>query len=450
MAKIALGKVATMPATPVSDAAYFIKQAGDTKFKLKATTSAGVVVDLDAISAAELATALLGKENAFAAGTTQQYLRGDKTWQTLNKSAVGLANVDNTSDATKPLSTAATTALNLKANDADVLHKTGNETKTSGILTFSVSPVVPNATTATQAAAYGQVTAGDTALQTQIDTLNTTAASGLKYKGDINASTNPNYPAGAVGDTYIVSTAGKIGGASGIDVEPGDMIINKAASAAGNHATVGGSWTAIQSNIGAASETVVGYSRKATTAEATAGSSDIGFMTPLKTQQKIDTTAIKFDVAQSLTTPQKNQALANIGALSLASITGQANVIPKYSGSGLAASFLSESADTIFAASIFKVGAAANFKQTFYGEPALGMLILGDATQSMYNVRYSAAGLGIDINGVMNNAIYMTNVGEFSFAKPVSGVAPTAPAHYVTKAYADAIAVSTDWFATEW
>lgn len=42
-----------------------------------------------------------GKENSFGAGTTAQYLRGDKTWQTLNKSAVGLSNVDNTSDATK-------------------------------------------------------------------------------------------------------------------------------------------------------------------------------------------------------------------------------------------------------------------------------------------------------------------------------------------------------------
>lgn len=41
------------------------------------------------------------KENAITAGTTSQYFRGDKTWQTLNKSAVGLGNVDNTSDTTK-------------------------------------------------------------------------------------------------------------------------------------------------------------------------------------------------------------------------------------------------------------------------------------------------------------------------------------------------------------
>jgi hypothetical protein len=35
------------------------------------------------------------KENAITAGTTAQYRRGDKTWQTLNSTAVGLGNVPN-------------------------------------------------------------------------------------------------------------------------------------------------------------------------------------------------------------------------------------------------------------------------------------------------------------------------------------------------------------------
>lgn len=48
-------------------------------------------------------------------GNTGHYLRGDKTWQTLNKAAVGLDQVDNVSDANKPLSTAAVNALALKA-----------------------------------------------------------------------------------------------------------------------------------------------------------------------------------------------------------------------------------------------------------------------------------------------------------------------------------------------
>jgi len=62
-----------------------------------------------ALQALETATA--GKEPTLAAGTTGQYYRGDKSWQTLDKTAAGLGNVDNTSDANKPVSTAQASAL---------------------------------------------------------------------------------------------------------------------------------------------------------------------------------------------------------------------------------------------------------------------------------------------------------------------------------------------------
>jgi hypothetical protein len=65
-------------------------------------------------TASQLATGLATKENAIVAGTTAQYRRGDNTWQTLDKTAVGLANVDNTSDVNKPVSTATATALSGK------------------------------------------------------------------------------------------------------------------------------------------------------------------------------------------------------------------------------------------------------------------------------------------------------------------------------------------------
>jgi hypothetical protein len=42
-----------------------------------------------------LSTALSGKEPSITAGTSSQYYRGDKTFQTLDKTAVGLGNVDN-------------------------------------------------------------------------------------------------------------------------------------------------------------------------------------------------------------------------------------------------------------------------------------------------------------------------------------------------------------------
>ena len=64
------------------------------------------------------AAAWNAKEGGIVAGTTGQYWRGDKSWQTLDKNAVGLGNVDNTADASKPVSTATQAALDGKA-DAD-------------------------------------------------------------------------------------------------------------------------------------------------------------------------------------------------------------------------------------------------------------------------------------------------------------------------------------------
>lgn len=72
----------------------------------------------------------------------------------------------------------------------------------------------------------------------------------MVYKGVIDASANPNYPAGNKGETYKISVAGKIGGASGPNVEVGDIIIGLTdGSAAGNHATVGANWDIVQVNI---------------------------------------------------------------------------------------------------------------------------------------------------------------------------------------------------------
>ena len=58
------------------------------------------------------------KEPTITVGNTNQYYRGDKTWQTLDKAAVGLNNVDNTSDSDKPVSTATQVAINAKVADS--------------------------------------------------------------------------------------------------------------------------------------------------------------------------------------------------------------------------------------------------------------------------------------------------------------------------------------------
>ncbi|MCH6206667.1 hypothetical protein L3V16_22870, partial [Brucella ciceri] len=66
--------------------------------------------DVTPIDLGALGRALL----ALATGTNAQYVRGDGQLATLNKAAVGLGNVDNTSDAAKPVSTAQQAALNDK------------------------------------------------------------------------------------------------------------------------------------------------------------------------------------------------------------------------------------------------------------------------------------------------------------------------------------------------
>lgn len=77
------------------------------------------------------------REAAITVGTTAQYWRGDKSFQTLDKTAVGLGNVDNTSDAAKPVSTAGAAA------DALRVLKAG-DVMTGGLNITGVWPTVTN------------------------------------------------------------------------------------------------------------------------------------------------------------------------------------------------------------------------------------------------------------------------------------------------------------------
>lgn len=72
----------------------------------------------------------------------------------------------------------------------------------------------------------------------------------MVFKGVIDCSTNPNYPAADRGWTYRVSVAGKIGGVSGVNAEVGDLLLCMTdGTAAGDQATVGAQWGIGQSNI---------------------------------------------------------------------------------------------------------------------------------------------------------------------------------------------------------
>lgn len=143
----------------------------------------------------------------------------------LTKSMVGLGNADNTSDVDKPVSTAQQTALDLKLDDSQI------DTDTALTANSDVKVASQKATKA------------------YVDAL-IAASDAMVFKGVIDASTNPNYPASDRGHTYRISVAGKVGGASGPNVEIGDILIALTdGTAAGTHAAVGAQWSIVQSNM---------------------------------------------------------------------------------------------------------------------------------------------------------------------------------------------------------
>lgn len=93
----------------------------------------GIITGVTPVNASDVTrkdyvdNSVASREPLITSGTTSQYFRGDKTFQTLDKIAVGLTNVDNTSDASKPISTATQTALD------DKLSKSVSDTIAEGI-----------------------------------------------------------------------------------------------------------------------------------------------------------------------------------------------------------------------------------------------------------------------------------------------------------------------------
>ena len=120
-----------------------------------------------------LQTSLAGKENSITAGTTGQYWRGDKTWQTLDKSAVSLSNVDNTSDASKPVSTATQTALNAKQ---DTLVSATNIKTVNGTSILGAGNIVISTSGTQVNANWTETNTGSTAFILNKPTLGTSAS----------------------------------------------------------------------------------------------------------------------------------------------------------------------------------------------------------------------------------------------------------------------------------
>lgn len=98
------------------------------------------------------------------------------------------------------------------------------------------------------------------------------------YRGLINCSTNPNYPASTGGDYFIVSVGGKIGGGAGKNVNAGDLIICNTTNAGGNEAAVGSDFDIYPNYLSLIF---------ANTAQAQAGTSAVFVMNPSVTRDAI-------------------------------------------------------------------------------------------------------------------------------------------------------------------
>jgi lysophospholipase L1-like esterase len=97
-------------------------------------------------------------EPPITVGSTSQYWRGDKTFQTLDKTAVGLGNNDNTSDVNKPVSTAQAAAIAAKLNTSAVVENSDGTVTVGSVTGLEPLPIASAVVTANTAPAIGKTT----------------------------------------------------------------------------------------------------------------------------------------------------------------------------------------------------------------------------------------------------------------------------------------------------
>ena len=172
------------------------------------------------------------------------------------KTDLVLNNVDNTSDATKNAATVTLTNKTINASNNTITNLSTTNFG-AGVIVSTVDGGSTSAEIPTAEAVYA-------ALQASF-----AVNDAMVLSGAIDCSTNPNYPAADAGNVYVVSVAGKIGGASGITVRAKATIYCLTDStAAGNHATVGANWAVIQDDLDEATTSIPGFTTLATQAEA--------------------------------------------------------------------------------------------------------------------------------------------------------------------------------------
>lgn len=259
--------LSSAPSSPVAGQAYY-----DTTLNQFGVWNGTSWVYLSAT----VANGVTKSSNASGAGVLQVSGGADKSIQDYT-SAGGIPKVSTTgavsiaAPGTDYVTGSSANTLTNKTLDAQGTGNTISNLQTSN---FAVNVID---TDTTLAANSDTRIPSQKAVKAYMDGINTTA---LKFKGAIDASTNPNYPAAAQGDFYKISVAGKIGGASGQVVQVGDSVYATAANAGGTDAAVGANWDIVQANVDAATTSALGLAQYATQTEAEAKSSSSKALTP--------------------------------------------------------------------------------------------------------------------------------------------------------------------------
>jgi hypothetical protein len=126
-------------------------------------------------------TQLDGKQAKLVTGNASQYIKGDLTLGTLDKIAIGLSNVDNTSDANKPISTAQQTALNLKADQTALVATNVNVATNATNIATNTTAIAAKANIDNQTFTGNMVLSATTTATTLAQANNSDAVATTKY-----------------------------------------------------------------------------------------------------------------------------------------------------------------------------------------------------------------------------------------------------------------------------